>query len=97
MKHERFELFQGNPTLERLLAKARKVNAERDIIDRKNGFATPHDSGLAEWLRTIMTAIASGLSTLSKDETGGSIMCIIEGLAMLQDAELVVRNLQKPK
>ncbi len=65
-----------------LMAKARKVNKERDAIDRASGFAAPPDTPVGALIATAMTAIESGIRQ-------GDWDCVAEGLAMLQDDKRV--------
>ena len=72
---------------EKLMAKARTVNLERNDMDRVNGFASPGAGPLDLYLRNCISAITAGLST-------GDWPCVAEGLDMLQQAELKVRRVE---
>jgi hypothetical protein len=65
------------------MAKARKTNAARDVIDRRSGSAAPGDGDPGMLLRTAMTAIASAAQCLPAGD--GNLACLAEGLAMLED------------
>lgn len=68
----------------KIMQKARKINAKRDAIDRKAGFGAPPDGPLDLYIRTAMGAINAGISLEDWD-------CIAEGQAMLEEIELIVR------
>ena len=89
-------LSTKNPAVVQLVEQARKTNASRDKTERKAGFATPASAGMPELLRTAITAIGSGLEQLNKTasawEDQQALDCIAEGLCMVQDAELKLRN-----
>jgi hypothetical protein len=61
-----------------LIRKAESTNAERDRMDRANGFAPPSAGPLDVELRTICAALEAGLRTEDWD-------CVAEGLVMLRD------------
>jgi hypothetical protein len=67
----------GKQRFEQLVRKARRVNAERDRIDRKNGRAAPPDCPPGVHIRTVMAALESGMKT-------GDWPCVAEGYAMLE-------------
>lgn len=81
---ERFELPMTKEN-ERLMQDARNTNHNRDLVDRKNGFAAPGDTTIDLHLRTAISAISTGVNM--RDWT-----CVAEGLAMLQDAEVRART-----
>ncbi len=62
---------------ERLMAQARKTNAERDEEEREVGFAAPGDSGPFDLLRTAALAIECGIRT-------NDWKAVAEGQAMLE-------------
>jgi hypothetical protein len=74
-----------DPSIKRLLEKARAVNAERDVIDRANGDAAPIDCPPDVFLRTVITALVTGLEGRRKDN-------IAEGIAMLQEMDRRLRD-----
>ena len=43
------------------MRKARLFNKKMDAVDRMNGVSTPRECSLAEFIRTIMAAIESGI------------------------------------
>lgn len=67
-----------------LMATARKVNGERDQIDRKHGELAPKDGENAEYLRNAISAIVAGIETADWN-------CVCEGLDMVQQTELRFR------
>ena len=62
---------------EKIMRRARRVNAKRDRDERKAGFAAPSDGPLSQQIRTAMSAIEAGIRV--KDWN-----CIAEGQAMLE-------------
>ena len=62
----------------RLIQKAQETNRRRNETDRAGGFATPGDCDRESQLRTVVSALVSGIQ--SKDWT-----CVAEGLVMLAD------------
>lgn len=67
----------------RMMATARKVNAERDAVDRENHSPTADDE--AALLRDAISAIAAGIETADS-------ACVCEGLDMVQRVELRLRG-----
>jgi hypothetical protein len=63
---------------DRLIAKARKTNIRRDMIERDHGFASPAESPPTAFLRTVVGALEAGLRLGDND-------CIAEALVMCQD------------
>jgi hypothetical protein len=68
-----------------LMARARKTNAKRGMIERQAGFASPEAGFLDEWARTIICALHCGIKTHDHD-------ALAEGLAMLVDLEAELRK-----
>jgi hypothetical protein len=66
-----------------MMEKARKVNAERDKVDRSAGASAPTDD--AGSLRDAISAIAAGIDT-------ADWAAVCEGLDLLQRAELRIRE-----
>lgn len=62
---------------EKLMAAARKTNARRDEIDKRNGFVTPYECGADGLLKTIREAIECGIRA-------GDWNIVAEGQAMLE-------------
>jgi hypothetical protein len=58
---------------------ARRVNAQRDRLDRERGLATPHDAGMLEVMQTVICALEAGLRC-------GDPKCVFEALDMLREA-----------
>lgn len=93
---------EGN-NVHRWLLSAYKTNYNRDAGERKIGWAAPEDGGHSMHLRTAISAIASGLSTMQIGEPpndteascggglAGSLSCIAEGLAMVIKCEARIR------
>lgn len=75
-----------------LVGRARRVNEERDVMDRNAGMAAPGDCPVSAQLRTAIQAIVSGIET-SGVPRELAWDCIAEGLVILQDAELRVREM----
>ena len=90
-QEDRYEPFKDDRKVAELLAKARKTNKKGDASDHKRGLASP-DISVSVHLRTAICAIGSGLSTINGDKN--SVDCIAEGLAMLEDIELLLRKMQ---
>jgi hypothetical protein len=67
-----------------LMKQARATNEERDIGDRKAGFAAPGPEDPALWLRTMILAFQCGLQIDDKN-------AIAEGLDMLISYEHLLR------
>ncbi len=83
----------NDPEVLKLMIKARKTNKGRDEIDHKSGFASPDISPLYH-IRTAMSAIGSGVSGMVRGaKSKGDLDCIAEGLAMLEELELLLRKL----
>ena len=71
---------------EKLMRKARRINAKRDKEEREVGFAAPGDGDdNSLFLRTAMSAIECGIKTDDWD-------CVAEGQAMLETLELRLRQ-----
>ena len=62
----------------RRIDKAKRINAERDSLDRVAGFATPAASGLEGYLATALAAITAGGNLRDWDS-------VAEGAVMLED------------
>lgn len=90
-----YEPYDPRSDEAKLIAEARERNAERDGFDRSTGFAAPPDCGIDGLLRTAVSAICSGIAT-RKRTPESSWECVAEGLAMLQDAELLLRRTPRP-
>ncbi len=77
-----------------LLEKAHRTNIKRDKIDNATGFASPGDMSADSQLRTAICAILSGVATGLRGEglSGQSLSCIAEGVAMVQEVELILRK-----
>lgn len=75
---------QTDSDIERGLRQARKTNGERDYIDTQNGAAMPGDKPL-HGVFTAKQAILAGLKT-------GDVVCIYEGIDMLETAENQLRS-----
>lgn len=84
MSDEHF-LPSDSPNVIRMVRKARRVNSSRDRIDRRSGHAAPSDCPLDLQLRTVISALVSGLE-------GDDWDCVAEGIAMLQDTECSLRG-----
>lgn len=67
-----------------LYAKAERTNADRDLLDEEAGTPSPSDCTIDLHLRTVITALATGIDTHDWD-------CVAEGLEMLVQAERRVR------
>jgi hypothetical protein len=74
-----------NPRWRRLVLKARETNAERDKIERANGWAAPADTLPIDELRTGLAAISAGMAMA--DWTA-----VAEGFVMIQHAETRFRQ-----
>jgi hypothetical protein len=61
-----------------LMAKARKTNKERELIELKSGYRSPDPKNNIDILRTIMLAIACGIKL-------GDWNAVAEGQAMLEE------------
>jgi len=92
-REDRYEPYKNDPKVSELLAKARKTNKERDASDHKAGFASP-DITVQDHVRTAMCAIGCGVSFISANKNREGATAIAEGLAMLEDAELLLRKKQ---
>lgn len=68
----------GEKFFERLIARARVVNTERDLHDQEYGFATPWESGPVEYLRVAKCAIEAGIRVRDWKT-------VAEGYVMLED------------
>lgn len=68
----------------KLIRKARKTNALRDLSDMATGFGTPHTS-IELALRTAMSALVCGIET---DDWN----CVAEAFEMIQELESKVRT-----
>jgi len=75
----------NDPKYKEMMRIARKVNAQRDQVDRMKGVVAPPDEADAAFLRTAISAIVSGIETTHWG-------CVCEGLDMLQQAELRIRE-----
>jgi len=76
----------GNaPNYKEMMGIARKANAQRDQVDRMKGVMAPPDEADAAFLRTAISAIVTGIETAQWS-------CVCEGLDMLQQAELRIRE-----
>jgi hypothetical protein len=71
-----------------MLSKARRVNEERDRIDRSYGFLPPSKCRLHIQLRTVLSAMDCGI-----DKKDWAI--IAEAMCMLQDTESIVRKIEE--
>lgn len=70
---------------QKVMKKARRTNKQRDRTDKANGFASPGDGTLDQFLRNAISAIVCGLEMAEWS-------CVAEGLDMLQQAELRSRQ-----
>lgn len=92
MPLEIYEPYGGNKRIEELMARARATNMRRHVADKKSGATPLGETPLDCYIRTAMTAISSGMATIQGADEG-SLDCIAEGLAMLQEIEVMVRAL----
>ena len=87
MKAKRHGRRQPQPLSEeafaRLLAKARRTNAQRDAGERAHGFAVPGDAGVWQHLRMAMQALEAGIRI-------GDVDCLAEGYVMLEQIEQAI-------
>jgi hypothetical protein len=75
---------------DRLMAKARRVNVQRDEIDRKAGFASPSQCPLDVEVRTVLCALEAGMN---RDDWS----CVAEAYDMLEKlVERLPRTQPKP-
>ena len=70
---------------ERLMREARARNEERDVDERRMGFAAPEDCALLGFLRTAMAAIEAGV-------TNSNWECVAEAQAMLEQVQKRLAN-----
>jgi hypothetical protein len=63
---------------DRLIQKARETNRQRDQADRAGGFAAPPDCDRESQLRTVVSALVSGIQSMNWN-------CVAEGLVVLAD------------
>jgi hypothetical protein len=77
----------NNPRVLQMLMQAAKTNAARDKVDESNGGTALCLLPLSLQLRTAMSAIACGMGRGTWEE-------VAEGLAMLVQAEVPLRQLE---
>ena len=65
-------------SFDKLMARARAVNRDRDRIDHEHNMATPLEVGPYEVIRTVREALKCGLQT-------GEVAPIAEALALLDE------------
>jgi hypothetical protein len=63
---------------EKLLKRARRINAVRDAMDRSHGFAPPADCSWEVQVKTVISALQAGITHRNWD-------CVAEAQAMLED------------
>ena len=85
----------GGPQYQALILRARIVNAERDEEERAVGFAAPCSDlrsleGISSAMRTAISAIVCGIDL---DDWNAAA----EGLAILQDVEVSIRELARER
>lgn len=84
---------KDNPEVSKLMVKARKTNKKRSADERRNGWASP-DISINSHIRTAMCAIGCGIACIARSpHSEADLACVAEGLAMLEEIELLLRKL----
>ena len=81
-----YKPYNKESKVARLIESARKRNHNMSQVEHNNGFAAPEDGPLDEGLRTVLCALVAGVE-LWDTNRNGSLECITEGIALLQDVE----------